>query len=150
MKRDSFKRALAFEREVRAQAAKAAPRMRSKDYAEHRRLSHCLLNIRVSVEENGLTRGGVVSVFAFKEKSRMLAEQCGWSLTSVTSVTSAKGHVDGETFRKRCEEPPLHTLVGIDDCSEGFRADYLHRPLSEYALSADPQHGVFEVEVFLR
>jgi len=96
MKRDSFKR------------------IRSKDYAEHRRLSHCLLNIRVSVEENGLTRGGVMSVFAFKEKSRVLAEQCGWSLTSV-----------------------------IDDCSEGFRADYLHRPLSEYALSRGPSARCF-------
>ena len=68
-------------------------------------------------------------VVAFKEKSRVLAEQYGWSLTS------AKGCVDGETFRKRRKEPPVSALVGIDDYSEGFRAGYFHRPLSERALS---------------
>lgn len=68
-----------------------------------------------------------MSVVAFKEKSRVLAEQYGWSLIS------AKGYVDGETFRKRRKEPPVHALVGIDDYSEGFRAGYFHRPLSERA-----------------
>src|SRR5712691_10284601 len=65
-----------------------------------------------------------MSIAAFKEKSQMLAEHYGWPLTS------AKGYVDGETFRRRRREPPAHALVGIDDYSEGFRAGYFHRPLS--------------------
>ncbi|HKC54323.1 MAG TPA: hypothetical protein VKC33_06750 [Burkholderiales bacterium] len=64
-----------------------------------------------------------MSVVAFKEKSRVLAEQYGWPLTS------AKGYVDGETFRKRRKIPPLHALVGIDDYSMGFRAGYFDRHL---------------------
>src|SRR5882762_6633232 len=40
----------------------------------HRRLSHCLLNIRVSVEESGLTRGGVVSVIQPSVQGRLRAE----------------------------------------------------------------------------
>jgi len=66
-----------------------------------------------------------VGVVVFKEKSQVLAEQYGWPLPS------AKGYVDGETFRKRRKAAPLHTLVGIDDYSEGFRAGYFHRPLSD-------------------
>jgi len=73
-----------------------------------------------------------MSVAAFKEKSQVLAEQYGWSLAS------AKGYVDGETFRKRRKEPPVHALVGIDDYSEGFRAGYFRRPLSERVLSGTP------------
>src|SRR5882762_8840880 len=73
-----------------------------------------------------------MSVIVFKEKSRVLAEQHGWPLPS------AKGYVDGETFRKRGEEPPVYPLVGIDDYSEGFRAGYFHRPLSESAPSGTP------------
>jgi hypothetical protein len=73
-----------------------------------------------------------VSVVQFKEKSQVLAEQFGWSLTS------ARGYVDGEIFRKRRKEPPLHALVGIDDYSEGFRAGYFHRPLSEHTPSDIP------------
>jgi hypothetical protein len=69
-----------------------------------------------------------MSVVAFKEKAQTLAEQYGWPLPS------AKGYVDGETFRKRGEEPPVYPMVGIDDYSEGFRAGYFHRPLSESAL----------------
>jgi hypothetical protein len=77
-----------------------------------------------------------MSVVAFKEKSQVLAEQYGWSLTS------AKGYVDGETFRKRRKEPPVHAMVGIDDYSEGFRAGYFSRPVSERALSgALPAQG---------
>ena len=71
-------------------------------------------------------------IAAFKEKSQMLAEHYGWSLTS------AKGYVDGETFRRRRREPPAHALVGIDDYSEGFRAGYFHRPLSDHELSSGP------------
>jgi len=66
-----------------------------------------------------------VGVVVFKEKSQVLAEQYGWPLPS------AKGYVDGETFRKRRKAAPLHTLVGIDDYSEGFRAGYFHRPLAD-------------------
>jgi hypothetical protein len=70
-------------------------------------------------------------VIAFKEKSHVLADEYGWSLTI------AKGYVDGETFRKRRKEPPIHALVGIDDYSEGFRAGYFHRPLSHHTLSSE-------------
>ena len=73
-----------------------------------------------------------MSIAAFKEKSQMLAEHYGWPLTS------AKGYVDGEAFRRRRREPPAHALVGIDDYSEGFRAGYFHRPLSGHELSSGP------------
>jgi hypothetical protein len=73
-----------------------------------------------------------MTVVAFKEKSRVLAEQYGWSLAS------AKGYVDGETFRTRHKAPPVHAVVGIDEYSEGFRAGYFRRPLSEHALSGEP------------
>jgi hypothetical protein len=73
-----------------------------------------------------------MSVIAFKEKAHVLAEEQGWPLPS------AKGYVDGETFRKRHKEPPLHALVGIDDYSEGFRAGYFHRPISEWVFSGRP------------
>lgn len=71
-------------------------------------------------------------VIAFTQESHMLAEDYGWPLPS------AKGYVDGETFRKRRKEPPVHALVGIDDYSEGFRAGYYDRPISERALSGGP------------
>ncbi len=64
-----------------------------------------------------------MSVVAFTDKSRVLAEQYGWPLTS------AKGYVDGEVFRKRRKEPPVHAIVGIDDYSMGFRAGYFDRRL---------------------
>ena len=73
-----------------------------------------------------------MSVVAFKEKSHVLADQHGWSLTI------AKGYVDGETFRKQRKEPPIHAIVGIDDYSEAFRAGYFHRQLSDYELSSGP------------
>src|SRR5258708_18739583 len=75
-----------------------------------------------------------MSVIAFKEKSRVLVEQYSWPLST------AKGYVDGETFRKRRREPPIHALVGIDDYSEGFRAGYYRRPVSEEALSGAPSN----------
>jgi len=80
--------------------------------------------------KKGFHKGSVMSIAAFKEKSQMLAEHYGWPLTS------AKGYVDGETFRRRRREPPAHALVGIDDYSEGFRAGYFHRPLSSSGPSA--------------
>ena len=70
-----------------------------------------------------------MAVVVFKEKSQVLAEQNGWSLTC------AQGHVDGETFRKRRKEPPVHALIGIDDYSMGFRAGYFDRPLSAHVLA---------------
>jgi hypothetical protein len=73
-----------------------------------------------------------MSIVAFKDNAQMLSEQYGWPLPC------AKGYVDGETFRKRGDEPPVYPMVGIDDYSEGFRAGYFHRPLSESALSATP------------
>ena len=72
-------------------------------------------------------------VIAFKEKAQVLVEQYGWSLTG------AMGYVDGEAFRKRRKQPPAHVLIGIDDYSEGFRAGYFHRPLSERVRSRKPR-----------
>ena len=69
-------------------------------------------------------------VVAFREKSVVLAEQNGWP------IISAKGYVDGEVFRKRRKDPPLHAMVGIDGYSEGFRAGYFDRPLTAHE-SAD-------------
>ena len=70
-----------------------------------------------------------MSVVAFKEKSEVLADQHGWSLTI------AKGYVDGEIFRKQRKEPPIHALVGIDDYSEGFRAGYFDRALTAHEFA---------------
>ena len=68
-------------------------------------------------------------VVAFREKSVVLAEQNGWP------IISAKGYVDGEVFRKRRKDPPLHAMVGIDDYSEGFRAGYFDRPLTAHEFA---------------
>ena len=83
-----------------------------------------------------------MSVVAFKEKSQMLADQYGWSLTI------AKGYADGETFRKQRREPPIIAMVGIDDYSEAFRAGFFHRPLSDYALSSGPSAQWGELSSF--
>ena len=55
------------------------------------------------------------------EKSKLLAEQNGWSLAH------AQGFVDGETSRRLGKTPALHALVGIDEYSMGFRAGYFER-----------------------
>ena len=55
------------------------------------------------------------------EKSKLLAEQNGWSLVH------AQGYVDGETSRRLGKAPALHALVGIDEYSMGFRAGYFER-----------------------
>ena len=55
------------------------------------------------------------------ERSRQLAEQNGWSLAF------AQGTVDGDIFRRLGKAPALHTLVGIDQYSLGFRAGYFER-----------------------
>jgi len=98
---------------------------------------HKQLSRSIEPNKKGITDGrAIMSVIAFKEKAHVLAEEQGWPLSS------AKGYFDGETFRKRHKEPPLHALVGIDDYSEGFRAGYFHRSLSERALSdAPPAQG---------
>jgi len=67
-----------------------------------------------------------MGVVAFREKSQMLAEQYGWSLSA------ARGYVDGETFRRRHKAASDHVLVGIDEYSLGFRAGYFNRALSSY------------------
>jgi len=81
-------------------------------------------------------------VVAFREKSVVLAEQNGWP------INSAKGYVDGEVFRKRRKDPPLHAMVGIDGYSEGFRAGYFDRPLTahESADSGLQQFGLSELQ----
>jgi hypothetical protein len=80
-------------------------------------------------------------VVAFREKSVVLAEQNGWP------IISAKGYVDGEVFRKRRKDPPLHAMVGIDGYSEGFRAGYFDRPLSAHEFAdnrlQESAHGEF-------
>src|SRR5258708_33988909 len=48
---------------------------------------------------------GVMSVIAFKEKSRGLAEQNRWP------NISPKGYADCEAFRKRRKQPPLTSPV---------------------------------------
>lgn len=73
-----------------------------------------------------------MAIVAFREKSQVLAEETGCSLTC------AQGYVDGETFRKRRKAPPVHAVIGIDDYSMGFRAGYFDRPLSAYALADSP------------
>lgn len=55
------------------------------------------------------------------EKSKLLAEQYGWSLVH------AQGFVDGETSRRLGKTPALCALVGIDEYSLGFRAGYFER-----------------------
>jgi hypothetical protein len=66
-----------------------------------------------------------MGVIAFKEKSKVLAEQYGWS------DAVAQGYVDGERYRRRRKVPLEYFLVGIDDYSLGFRAGYFNRLLSE-------------------
>ena len=53
-----------------------------------------------------------------KEKSKVLAEQNGWTLAQ------AQGYVDGQAARKRGKVPSKFTLVGIDEYCLGFRAGY--------------------------
>ena len=55
------------------------------------------------------------------ERSRQLAEQNGWSLAF------SQGIVDGEAFCRLGKPPALHTLVGIDQYSLGFRAGFFER-----------------------
>jgi len=56
--------------------------------------------------------------FLSKEKSKVLAEQNGWTLAR------AEGYVDGERSRRRGTVPSRYILIGIDDYCLGFRAAY--------------------------
>ena len=53
-----------------------------------------------------------------KEKSKVLAEQYGWTLAH------AEGYVDGERSRRRGELPSRYAMIGIDHYCLGFRAGY--------------------------
>jgi hypothetical protein len=56
------------------------------------------------------------------EKSKVLAEQNGWSRAY------ADGYVAGETLRRQREERlPLFAMVGIDEWARGFRAGFFTR-----------------------
>lgn len=67
--------------------------------------------------------------FSSREKSKVLAEQNGWTLAR------AEGYIDGERARKRGTALAKYVLVGIDDYCVGFRAGYFAtartRPNSE-------------------
>ena len=55
------------------------------------------------------------------EKAKRLAHRFGWSLAY------SQGFLRGTTSRRLGEAPALHTLVGIDESSLGFRAGYFDR-----------------------
>ena len=55
------------------------------------------------------------------ELSNQLLEHNGWS------PEYARGHLDGETFRRLDKTLPPHARVGIDQYSLGFRAGYFER-----------------------
>ena len=55
------------------------------------------------------------------EKSKVLAEQYGWSLDR------ARGFVDGEACRRLGKTPPRCAVIGIDNYALGFRAGYFER-----------------------
>ena len=71
------------------------------------------------------------------EKSKLLAEQNGWSLPH------AQGFVDGETSRRLGKAPALHALVGIDEYSMGFRAGYFERQSQELARGTKIEHATW-------
>ena len=56
-----------------------------------------------------------------KEKSKVLAEEMGWSLDR------AAGYLEGERYRTGGMEPSAYLKVGIDDFARGFRAGYYKR-----------------------
>ena len=56
-----------------------------------------------------------------KEKSKVLANQYGWS------VAFAEGYVDGEVWRRRDRILSELASIGIDEYSLGFRAAYFNR-----------------------
>jgi len=67
------------------------------------------------------------------ERSRVLAEQQGWS------PGFAQGFVEGETSRRLGGTPTLHAMVGIDEYSLGFRAGFFERKgAASQATRAEP------------
>src|SRR5215470_7081757 len=76
-----------------------------------------------------IIRGVAMKVLSV-EKSKLLADQNGWSLEF------AQGFVDGETSRRLGKAPALLALVGIDERSMGFRAGYFERQNRDLAQPA--------------
>lgn len=62
-----------------------------------------------------------------KEKTKVLAERNGWTLSR------AEGYVDGEAHRRRGLAPSRYVQVGIDEYCLGFRAGYYDRKVSQAA-----------------
>jgi len=56
-----------------------------------------------------------------KEKSKLLAEETGWSLDR------AAGYLEGEKFRQNGQVLSAYLKVGIDEYARGFRAGYYKR-----------------------
>lgn len=66
-----------------------------------------------------------------QEKSRVLAQQKGWSLAR------AEGFVEGEMFRRRGLQPSTLARVGLDEYWLGFRASFYERETSNPAEQKD-------------
>ena len=73
------------------------------------------------------------------EKSKLLAEQNGWSLDH------AQGFVDGETCRRLAKTPARCVVIGIDEYSLGFRAGYFERQERDATVRA--KHKEFDKPV---
>jgi len=56
-----------------------------------------------------------------KERSKVLAEEMGWSLDR------AAGYLEGEKYRNSGQELSPYLKVGIDEYARGFRAGYYKR-----------------------
>ena len=70
-----------------------------------------------------------------KERSKVLAEEAGWSLDR------AAGYLEGERYRKHGMELSAYLKVGIDDYARGFRAGYYKR---EEPVRATNVHHIAE------
>ena len=75
----------------------------------------------------------------FDETLKMLAEKHGWS------IARARGHIEGETFRRLGTVPSTYALVGIDDYGLGFRAGYFVRTSSRLTRSITPRTGAAHI-----
>jgi len=68
----------------------------------------------------------------YDEKIKVLAERNGWSLART------KGHIDGETSRRRGLTPSAYAQIGIDEYCLGFRSGYYERKNPELIRSKTP------------